>query len=137
MSVITHAQENNMENKNEILAVINVMTNAFARGDVNTVMSTYAPDAAVIDESGNPIRGNSALRAMFAAYIEAGVAFRYGAHEVVIAGDTALHLMKWTAPHPAGGETSALSVAVLRRQAGGEWKMVIDHPFGDAVMARP
>ena len=41
--------------------------------------------------------------------------------------------MQWTAPDPAG-DISALSVAVLRRQPGGSWKMIIDHPFGDAVM---
>jgi ketosteroid isomerase-like protein len=72
---------------------------------------------------------------MFASYVAAGVAFTYGAHEVVIAGDTALHLMKWTSPRPDGGDVGALSIAVLRRQPDSRWKMVIDHPFGDAVMA--
>jgi ketosteroid isomerase-like protein len=44
-------------------------------------------------------------------------------------------MMKWTAPQSAGGEASALSVAVLRRQPDGGWKMIIDNPYGDAVMA--
>lgn len=134
MSGIAKAQESNMKEKNEVLAIIDVMTTAFAKGDVNTVMSTYAPEAVVVGEPGKSVTGDSALRTMFASYIEAGVAFTYGAHEVVIAGDTALHLMKWTAPQPDGGKASALSVAVLRRQPNGGWKMVIDHPFGDAVM---
>lgn len=124
-----------MNPENEVLAIINVMTTAFSKGDIDTVMSTYAPEAVVVGEPGKPVTGDSALRTMFASYVEAGVAFTYGAHEVVIAGDTALHLMKWTAPQPAGGEVSALSVAVLRRQPGGDWKMVIDHPSGDAIMA--
>lgn len=134
-AVTTQAQENKMKTQNEILTVINTMTKAFAKGDIDTVMSTYAPEAVVVGEPGNPITGDSALRSMFQSYVEAGVAFTYGAHEVVVAGDTALHLMKWTAPQPDGGEASALSVAVLRRQADGRWKMVIDHPSGDAVMA--
>lgn len=29
---------------------------------------------------------------------------------------------------------NALSVAVLRRQSDGNWRMVIDHPSGDGVM---
>lgn len=125
-----------MNDQNEILSRIETMTTAFAKGDIDTVMSTYGPEAVVIGETGNPVTGDAALRKMFASYIEAGGAtFTYGAHEVVVAGDTALHLMKWTAPQPDGGEASALSIAVLRRQADGGWKMVIDHPFGDAVMA--
>jgi len=136
ITLATHAQEEkNMKEKDDVLAAINAMTTAFAKGDIDAVMSTYAPEAVVVGEPGKSVVGNSALRAMFASYVEAGVAFTYGAHEVVIAGDTALHLMKWTAPQPEGGETSALSVAVLRRQPDGGWRMVIDHPFGDAVMA--
>jgi ketosteroid isomerase-like protein len=30
----------------------------------------------------------------------------------------------------------ALSVAVLKRQPAGAWKVVIDHPFGDAVLTK-
>lgn len=133
-AALTHTQENQMTTQNEVHAIIRTMTNAFAKADIDTVMSTYAPEAVVMGEPGNPATGNSALREMFASYIEAGVAFTYGAHEVVIAGDTALHLMKWTAPQPDGGKANSLSIAVLRRQPDGDWKMVIDHPFGDGVM---
>lgn len=128
-------QESQMNAKNDVLAIVNAMTTAFAKGDIDTVMSTYAPEAVVVAEPGDPVAGESALRTLFASYVEAGAAFTYGAHEVVIAGDTALHLMKWTAPQSTGEAASALSVAVLRRQPDGAWKMVIDHPFGDAVMA--
>lgn len=123
-----------MHDQNEVLATINLMTSAFAKGDINKVMSTYVPGATVVSEPGKPVTGDLALRAMFASYFDGGVAFTYGAHEVIVSGDTALHLMKWTAPQPEGEPASALSVAVLRRQPDGGWKMVIDHPFGDAVM---
>jgi len=124
-----------MNTQNEILAVINSMTTSFAAGNIDAVMSTYASEAVVVSEPGKPVQGEPALRTMFASFVEAGAAFTYGAHEVVVAGDTALHLMKWTAPQPDGNDASALSVAVLRRQPNGRWKMVIDHPFGDAVMS--
>lgn len=113
-----------------VLGTITTMTDAFAAGDVDGIMATYAPEAVVVGVPGSPTRGEAELRAMFAQFVEAGVDFTYGAHEVVIAGDTALHLMKWSV-----GADSALSVAVLRRQADGGWKMVIDHPFGNGVMA--
>lgn len=134
LSVIAESQESTTKDTSEVLITIDRMTNAFAKGDINEIMSTYAPEAVVVGEPNKPVSGAPALQAMFASYIEAGVAFTYGAHEVIIAGDTALHLMKWTASQPNGEETSALSVAVLRRQQDGTWKMVIDHPFGDSVM---
>ena len=89
--------------------------------------------AVVVAQPGRTVAGDAALRAMFAEFIASGVDFTYGAHDVVVAGDTGLHLMSWTAPGPDGPMT-ALSVAVLLRQSDGSWKMVIDHPFGDAVM---
>lgn len=131
------AQEIKMTDETKILSTINRMTSAFAAGDINTIMSTYVPGAVVIGEPGKPVTGDAALRAMFADFIQSGVAFSYGAHEVVVAGDTALHLMKWSAPGPDGKTMSALSVAVLRRQSDGNWLMVIDHPTGNGVMQAP
>ena len=116
-----------------ILTTIETMTDAFAAGDVGGIMSTYESGATVVAEPGKPVGGDAALRKMFEQFIAQGVTFTYGAHDVVMAGDIALHLMKWTAPTPEG-EATAVSVAVLRRQSDGSWKMVIDQPFGDAVM---
>lgn len=116
-----------------ILETISTMTTAFAAGDIDGIMATYEPEAVVVAQPGQPVASEASLRAMFAEFIARGVNFTYGAHEVVVAGDMGLHLMSWTAPGPDGPMT-ALSVAVLRRQADGSWKMVIDHPFGDSVM---
>ena len=127
----THAEET--MDQTAILETISAMTTAFATGNIDGVMATYVPSAVVVAQPGQPVAGNAALRAMFAEFIASGVTFSYGAHEVVVAGDTGLHLMSWTAPGPDGPMT-ALSVAVLLRQPDGSWKMVIDHPFGDAVM---
>lgn len=117
-----------------IVETIDRMTTAFAKGDLDTVMSAYEAGATVMAMPGQPVSGETELRAMFADFVAAGVNFTYGGHEVVVAGDIGLHLMKWSAVTPEGTQT-ALSVAVLRRQPAGGWQMVIDHPFGDAVMA--
>jgi uncharacterized protein (TIGR02246 family) len=119
--------------KTLILTTIETMTTAFAAGDMKGILSAYEPGATVVGQPGQPVSGDEALRAMFAEFISRGVDFTYGAHEVVVSGEIALHLMKWTAPTPDGA-MSALSVAVLRKQSDGGWKMVIDHPFGDSVM---
>lgn len=133
----SHAQTGDVSmDQTAILKTIETMTGNFANGNIDGVMATYESGAVVVGQPGQPVSGNEALRAMFRQFVEQGVAFTYGAHEVIVAGDVALHLMKWTAPSPEG-DMSALSVAVLRRQQDGTWKMVIDHPFGDAVMHAP
>lgn len=119
-----------MENEN-ILHTIDTMTSAFSRGEIENIMSTYEAGAVVLAAPGQSVTGSDALKSMFADFIAAGAEFTYGDHEVIVAGDIGLHLMKWTA-----GEQTALSVAVLRRQADGNWKMVIDNPFGNAVMGQ-
>ncbi len=116
-----------------VLATIDTMTAAFAAGDVDGILTTYETGAIVVGQPGVPVSGDAALREMFEQFIAQGATFTYGAHDVVLAGDVALHLMKWTAPTP-NGDVTALSVAVLRKQPDGNWKMVIDQPFGDAVM---
>ena len=131
-----HAQETTtMSDEAAILQTIQTMTDAVARGDVDTVMSTYALPASVVAAPGQVVSGDQALRAMFAEFVASGVNFTYGAHEVVVSGDAALHLMAWEAPGPDNQLMRALSVAVLHRQPDGSWKMIIDHPFGDTVMA--
>ncbi|AMY71650.1 YybH family protein [Frigidibacter mobilis] len=134
-TLVTETNAENTMDQTRILETISAMTTAFAAGDIDGVMSTYQPTAVVVAEPGAPVAGEADLRAMFAEFIASGVSFTYGAHEVVVAGDTGLHLMSWTAPGPDGPMT-ALSVAVLHRQRDGSWKMVIDHPFGDGVMHR-
>ncbi|MBK8972294.1 MAG: DUF4440 domain-containing protein [Hahellaceae bacterium] len=114
---------------------IETMTTAFAAGDLEKILATYSSEAVIVGDAGQEVRGQEDLTGLFREMLPAGAAFTYGAHQVVVSGDIALHLMKWSAPDSQGNYTSALSVAVLRRQADGLWKIVIDHPFGDQVMA--
>jgi len=123
-----------------ILKTIETMNGAFGRGDVDTIMTTYEPGAVVVGEPGAPTRGDTQLRAMFARSIAAKAKFVLGEHDVVQAGDLALHVTDWqmTGEAPDGSAITGrgLSVAVLRRQPDGSWAMVIDNPFGDALLQR-
>ncbi len=77
---------------------------------------------------------------MFAGFISAQAHFTFDGHEVIVAGDVALHLTPWKmtglAPDGSPLSGSGLSIAVLRRQADGRWLMVIDDPYGDACQKR-
>lgn len=127
-----------MERTDPILATILNMTAAFNEGDISGILSAYEPDAVVIGEPGEPAQGEAALREMFARFIALKPSFTYSGHEVLHAGDLALHISPWrmtgVGPDGAAFEQRGLSLAVLRRQADGRWLMVIDQPYGDALL---
>jgi uncharacterized protein (TIGR02246 family) len=123
-----------------IQATIDAMTSAFGRGDLDGILRTYEPDAVVADQPGSFAQGSPALRALFGQFLSLKPTFRFLEHEVIQAGDLALHLNVWnmrgTAPDGAAVEQGGLSVVVLRRQPDGRWLMVIDDPFGHAILDR-
>lgn len=118
-----------------VQAVVAAMSGAFNAGDLAGVMASYRPGAVVVGAPGQMVSGAGPMEEMFRGFFAAGFKVQPGAHEVVVAGDTALHLMAWRSPGPDGSQIRALSVAVMTKDAEGEWRMVIDHPFGDGVMA--
>jgi len=130
-----------VDHKAKILSTIDAMTNAFHKGDIDGILRTYEPGAVVVGKPGMPVSGTPALRAMFAGFIAAKAHFTFLGHEVIQAEDVALHLTPWRmagiAPDGTAVAASGLSVAVLRRQPGGDWLMVIDDPFGDALLNQP
>jgi uncharacterized protein (TIGR02246 family) len=130
-----------VDSKTKILSTIDDMTSAFHKGDIDGILRTYEPGAVVVGEPGMPLSGTPALRAMFAGFIAAKAHFTFQGHEVIQAEDVALHLTPWrmagVAPDGTAVAASGLSVAVLRRQADGRWLMVIDDPYGDALLNQP
>jgi ketosteroid isomerase-like protein len=129
-----------MEAKKAVLSTIEEMTGAFNRGDIDAVMRTYEPGAVVVAEPRAPVTGEEELRRMFAGFVAAQARFTFQGHEVIETDGLALHLTPWRmrAKGPDGSTIAArgLSVAVLRRQADGRWLLVIDHPWGDAILGR-
>lgn len=122
----------------DVQAAIETMTAAFQNNDIEKVMRAYEPGAAVLFEPGKPVTDEQQLRQMFSGMAAAKPVFTYSGHEVVVSGDTAIHIAPWrmTAHAPDGSEISqsGLSIAVLRRQADGSWKMVIDNPHGARLL---
>ena len=129
-----------MEPTDVIVATVLKMTDAFHKGDMAGILSAYEPGAVVVGEPGKPLRGEGALRRMFTGFIALKPSFMYSGHEVVEAGDLALHISPWrmtgVGPDGASVEQRGLSLAVLRRQDDGRWLMVIDQPHGDALLRR-
>jgi ketosteroid isomerase-like protein len=125
-------------NQEQVQNTIERMTSALGKRNIDGVMATYERDAVILFEPGTPVSGSATQREMFNGLVAANAQFVNGEHEVVVAGDIALHLMPWTmsgtAPDGTAITQNGLSVAVLRRQQDGSWLMVIDNPHGQRLL---
>ncbi len=126
------------EDSASVLETVQRMTAAFHSGDLAGVMASYQQPATVVFEPEAPIDDRAQIEAMFEGSFAMRPKFEYSGHEVVIAGDVALHLAPWTmrgtAPDGSAIEQRGLSVAVLVRQPEGGWRMVIDDPHGQHLI---
>ncbi len=122
----------------KIQSTIDTMTSAFSVRDIEGILATYEPSAVVVGQPGMPIMGTPALRELFIQFIALDPKFTFTDHEVIQAGDIALHFNTWKmsgkAPDGTAVEQGGLSAVVLRKQPDGRWLMVIDNPFGDHLL---
>jgi uncharacterized protein (TIGR02246 family) len=129
-----------MDQEKQIHSTVQEMVSSFHQGDIAGILRTYEPSAVVVGEPGSPVSGTSALSKMFEGFIAAKARFTFSGHEVIQAGDLALHLTPWrmagVGPDGSSITAAGLSVAVLRRQPDGKWLMVIDQPYGDSIQSR-
>ncbi|MEY1557694.1 nuclear transport factor 2 family protein [Yoonia sp. R2331] len=120
------------------LSTITAMTTAFEARNLDGIMATYAKGATVVFDPGAPIADAATIKARFTEVFGIDPKFTFGEHEVIISGDTALHITPWTmtgqVPDGPAISESGLSVAVLLRQADGAWLMVIDNPHGQRLL---
>lgn len=127
-----------MSEARRIQATIDRMAAAFEAHDIDSILVNYEPGAVVVGEPGVPSSGKPALRTLFARFIAVDPKFTFLAHEIIEAGDIALHFTTWrmtgTAPDGTAVADDGLSAAVLRRQPDGSWLMVIDDPYGDRLL---
>lgn len=137
--ILTAESKAMTQDEQDALRTIETMTAAFESKDIAAVMSTYESSATVLFEPGTPISDHTVLEQMFTGMAAANPVFDYAGHEVIVEGDIAMHIAPWSmkATTPDGQEIqqSGLSIAVLRRQADGSWKMVIDNPHGGRLLA--
>ena len=122
----------------EVIAAVERMTDAFHRADLEGVMAAYAEGAVVAFEPGRPVSDAEAMRAGFRMFFGFKPRFSYGGHEVLVSDSLAVHFAPWTmegtGPDGKPLRQNGLSVALLRRGQDGQWRLVIDNPFGDRLL---
>jgi ketosteroid isomerase-like protein len=141
VSTNASSEEQNSMSPEEItvFATIEKMTSSLQDADIDAVMATYEKGARVVFEPGDPVSDQAIVRGIFAEMAALKPDVTYSGHEVIIAGDIAVHIAPWQmvgkSPDGEDIQQGGLSVAVLRRQENGSWLMVIDNPYGDRLLS--
>jgi len=103
---------------------------AYNTGDLNTVLSMYDVDGIIVAEPDKPVTG----REKFETAVKGILAIK-GVMEIktvycLQSGDVAVGRSEWSIKDGAQTKVAAKGVELLKRQANGTWKVLIDHAFG-------
>src|SRR5262245_32701626 len=103
------------KDEKDVIGTVERMTAAFQRGAVDEVLKIYEPAAVVAFEPGASVSDPEAMHATFTEWTGLSPRFEYGGHDVMVAGDLAVHIAPWTmrgtAPDGSAVMQKGLSVA--------------------------
>jgi ketosteroid isomerase-like protein len=106
----------------------------FAARDVDGLMDLYEEGAVFTNAQGVHV-GSAAIREVLAGYLSTGASISMNDSVAVEVGDLALVHWAWTMSFPGGRQAEGATAEVLRRQADGSWKFLIDNPDGPALIS--
>ena len=115
---------------------VELLDRAFNEGDLGKILSFYEDAAVVVTEPGKTARGIGELRGFFERVIQSGGSAKQLKTEVLEADGIALFISRLTL-HIGGVDVASrtfVATTVFRKQADGEWKILIDNPFGPLIL---
>lgn len=106
---------------------------AFNTGDIATVMNMYDNTGVIVPEPGKHVSGEE-----FEAAVKAILSIK-GKMEIrtvycIQTGNVAVGRSEWNITDGEEVKISAKGIEVMKQQADGTWKIVIDHAFGAEIM---
>ena len=103
-------------------------------GNFDMLMALYEPGAAFATQPGNLSHGLPGIREALGGFVSMKGKLDLEVTRVLEVGDLALVIGVWsftgTGPDGEPVKLSAKNADVLRRQADGSWRFVIDNPWG-------
>ena len=103
-------------------------------GDIDSLLPLYETDAAFVPEPGNLAHGAPGVSQALNGFISMNGELDLNVTRVLEVDDLALVIGVWsfegTGPDGEPVQLAAKNADVLRRQADGTWRFVIDNPWG-------
>ena len=111
----------------QVVAAINA-------ADIEAALALYESGATFVAEPGRSVTGTAAIREVMEGFLTMKPSMTVEVPIVVESGDTALMHSHWTlkgtGPDGSPVEMDMRGTEVVRRQADGTWKFIVDNPFG-------
>ena len=117
---------------------VSQLIDALNSGNLEAALALYERQAIMVAGPGTFASGIDALRKELEGFVALKPTVRSVKRVVVETGDLAQHVGEWTlAGTDAAGQPVSMtgrSADVLRKQADGTWKIIVDNPWGTAIL---
>ena len=114
--------------------VLNSVVEGINTGDLDFLMTLYETDACFASQPGQPAKSPGSIRQSLHDFIDLKGKLDLKVKRVLQASDLALVITEWsfsgTGPDGNPFNMASKSADVLRQQADGTWKFIIDNPWG-------
>jgi uncharacterized protein (TIGR02246 family) len=114
--------------------VLEAVVEGINTGNLDTLMALYEPEAAFATQPGRLAPGLGGIRDALGGFVSMNGKLDLEVSRVLEVGDLALVVGEWsftgTGSHGEPVKLAARNADVLRRQADGSWRFVIDNPWG-------
>ena len=106
------------------------LANAFNTGNVDTVMSMYDVAGIIVPESGKPVSGKEKFEEAIKGILSIKGKMEIKTVYCLQTGNIAVGRSEWNITDNDEVKISAKGIEVMKQQADGSWKIIVDHAFG-------
>src|SRR5882757_2473465 len=103
---------------------------AFNTGDVTTVMNMYDLTGIIVPEPGKPVSGTAQFEEAIKAILSIKGKMEIKTVYCLQTDGMAVGRSEWNITDGDEVKISAKGIEVMKQQADGTWKIIIDHAFG-------
>ncbi|HEY9047207.1 MAG TPA: DUF4440 domain-containing protein [Ohtaekwangia sp.] len=103
---------------------------AFNTKDVLTVMNMYDVTGIIVPEPGKPVSGKEKFEEAIKAILAIEGKMEIKTVYCLQSGNVAVGRSEWNITDGSEVKISAKGIELMKQQADGTWKIVIDHAFG-------
>ncbi len=110
------------------------LADAMNQGNLEAAVSLYESQAVFVPQPGQSVHGHAAIRRAMQEFLAMKPSLSLTVTQVLQSGDVALLSSSWTlrgtGPDGTPVELTGRGAEVVRRQADGTWRFLIDNPYG-------